>query len=491
MFFMQLLLPFLFFILGGTQNTSNITRIGIFDGNDTDIRDAPYQASLHMDNQFIGGAVIVTDRHVITLGTFGWILINRTRYIAHILAGSNEVDSGDVHLVKSVALHPSYVYPSNDYNIAVLELLKPLEFSDRIKPIKIAKNPPEEGVVGFVTGWGLTKKSSTYSKTLKGAETSFKCWYDCAEDYKKFLHVLTDRMICTSERLSTVCNGDQGGPIVVGNHLVGIASDWYSCGRFQLADVFVNVANGIVSGHLAKVAEKTCCQDLIVGGDVIDINKVPYQAGLILKNQYFCGASIISETFAITAAHCIVFFFQRSAHEHIYLRAGSNNTDKNGVLVPVKNSICHPKFNMDTYDYDICIIELSKSLNFSQSIQPIEIANVEPEGGEIGRIAGWGTLSENGKSPDTLQSVWISVTNKTYCKEAYEKISPVTDRMFCAGTEGKDSCQGDSGGGLVVDGRLMGVISTGFGCGAKNFPGVYTSIGHPDIRKYIMEVANV
>lgn len=73
------------------------------------------------------------------------------------MAGSNEVDSGDVHLVKSVALHPSYVYPSNDYNIAVLELLKPLEFSDRIKPIKIAKNPPEEGVVGFVTGWGLTK----------------------------------------------------------------------------------------------------------------------------------------------------------------------------------------------------------------------------------------------------------------------------------------------------------------------------------------------
>ena len=86
-----------------------------------------------------------------------------------------------------------------------------------------------------------------------------------------------------------------------------------------------------------------------------------------------------------------------------------------------------------------------------------------------------------------MQSVLIPVTNKTDCFKAYEIISPVTERMICAGLEGKDSCQGDSGGGLVVDNKLVGIISTGFGCGVKDFPGVYTSIAHPEIKKFVKE----
>lgn len=85
----------------------------------------------------------------------------------------------------------------------------------------------------------------------------------------------------------------------------------------------------------------------------------------------------------------------------------------------------------------------------------------------------------------------IPIVNQTFCEDVYETVNPVTERMFCAGTEGLDSCQGDSGGGLVVNGYLVGVISTGYGCGTKLFPGVYTSIPHPDIRKFIKEIAEV
>lgn len=85
----------------------------------------------------------------------------------------------------------------------------------------------------------------------------------------------------------------------------------------------------------------------------------------------------------------------------------------------------------------------------------------------------------------------VPVVNYTYCEEAYEEISPITERMLCAGTEGKDSCQGDSGGALSVEGYLVGVISTGFGCGIKNYPGVYTSVAHPEVRQFIKRVARV
>ena len=50
--------------------------------------------------------------------------------------------------------------------------------------------------------------------------------------------------------------------------------------------------------------------------------------------------------------------------------------------------------------------------------------------------------------------------------------------MICAGDEkgGKDACQNDSGGPLVVNNVLYGIVSFGIGCGRADFPGVYTNV---------------
>ena len=39
-----------------------------------------------------------------------------------------------------------------------------------------------------------------------------------------------------------------------------------------------------------------------------------------------------------------------------------------------------------------------------------------------------------------------------------------------------DACFGDSGGGLVSSGKLIGIISYSIGCDNEDFPGVYTNI---------------
>ena len=70
-------------------------------------------------------------------------------------------------------------------------------------------------------------------------------------------------------------------------------------------------------------------------------------------------------------------------------------------------------------------------------------------------------------------------------KQSYGKYRsmPVIDRsMMCAGymDGGKDACSGDSGAPLIcIENNkpvLHGMVSWGYGCAKRNFPGVYTRI---------------
>lgn len=45
----------------------------------------------------------------------------------------------------------------------------------------------------------------------------------------------------------------------------------------------------------------------IVGGDAISISEAPYQASLAFDGKFLCGASIISNQYLLTAAHCKKF----------------------------------------------------------------------------------------------------------------------------------------------------------------------------------------
>lgn len=93
-------------------------------------------------------------------------------------------------------------------------------------------------------------------------------------------------------------------------------------------------------------------------------------------------------------------------------------------------------------------------------------------------MLGWGrTVSGDPNSlSDILLQVHVPLTSRKECQDAFPSASLITDSMICAGEKGKDACQFDSGGPLLLDGKVVGIVSWGIGCG-EDLPGVYASVG--------------
>lgn len=83
------------------------------------------------------------------------------------------------------------------------------------------------------------------------------------------------------------------------------------------------------------------------------------------------------------------------------------------------------------------------------------------------RVSGWGLLSEQGLPSDDLMTAEIPVVSDETCRSAYAKAGvEIFDDFLCAGVlgiGGIDSCQMDSGGPAVKDGKLVGIVSFGIG----------------------------
>lgn len=96
-------------------------------------------------------------------------------------------------------------------------------------------------------------------------------------------------------------------------------------------------------------------------------------------------------------------------------------------------------------------------------------------------VYGWGDTTGGGKYPTALRAAPVTVLDDGACARAYPPNSDGTyeaTTMLCAGDPrgGYDACQGDSGGPLVAQGRLIGLVSWGNGCGRADSPGVYTRV---------------
>ncbi|KAM8717891.1 hypothetical protein ACLKA7_004569 [Drosophila subpalustris] len=106
---------------------------------------------------------------------------------------------------------------------------------------------------------------------------------------------------------------------------------------------------------------------------------------------------------------------------------------------------------------------------------------------ELQSSSGWGQ-TETEDQPIKLKSVNVTIVPREKCAEDYGVLSHlITEKSICAAAPGKDSCHKDSGGPLVHNNELVGIVSWGSGCASPKYPGIYVNVAL--IRNWILKNA--
>lgn len=223
----------------------------------------------------------------------------------------------------------------------------------------------------------------------------------------------------------------------------------------------------------------------VVGGNVTAEYEWPWQVALrkISDNDIFCGGSLVSRRWVITAAHCLQYIH----NTEMYVTLGDNNRQISSdnpfkVSVGVEAVVSHPKYDSMTVDNDIAMLRLSKAVEYNQAVAPICLPCDMTEKtfqGSTGTVTGWGSTAALGDVSSVLQEVTLPILTTEECQVYLS--NAITSNMLCTYQAGKDACQGDSGGPLAwedVDSLyyLAGIVSWGYGCADAESPGVYTKV---------------
>ncbi|XP_011630694.2 LOW QUALITY PROTEIN: transmembrane protease serine 9-like [Pogonomyrmex barbatus] len=521
----------------------------ITDGEDATPGEFPYQVSIQWGvppfipyNHACGGSIL-NENYVLTAGHC-IMKIGKLKVFAgkHYLL-KDETTQQEVE-VQRAYVHENYPGGIAPYDIAILKLKTPLILNKRVSAVHLPKQDEVRTGNAVLSGWGSVSKEllPVLPEVLQKVTVPLLDNKSCQNKFPKDIvgtPKVYDTMICTDAvRETSACSGDSGGPLVqIENNVsvqIGVVS-WgvYPCGFIKLPSVYTRVAsytnwiNNIINYKMKLFVELSSNSNMfpkaivffallalavteklhlgfrmppiyppyfrpitpqIVGGEEAPEGGYPYIVSLQISGQHFCAGSIINKDWVMTAAHCVEAV---SSPSSLRVVAGKHNimrTEDSEQTVRVSEMFKHERYGGGVGPYDIGLLRLQSSLEITDRVQPIELA--EPESDPTGEawLSGWGSTSRGifPDMPDKLQQVQMEYVDRDTCYEAVLKLtgsSPVHETNVCTGPlhEGISACSGDSGGPLIsrIGGKPIqtGIVSWGIiPCGSDGAPSVYCRV---------------
>lgn len=207
-------------------------------------------------------------------------------------------------------------------------------------------------------------------------------------------------------------------------------------------------------------------QPRITNGRPSEQAQFPFFAALDLiavdGTPHFCGGSIISSKWILTAAHCV--YNIKKLTIYLGLTKTHISEEYQTIDIALSNIYLHAKYK--TFEAgltaDIALIRLPQPVKFSKTIQPIELPSSCEIVGSYDVIAlGNGRINSTHHIASILQWVQLTTIPNDLCSLYYKFMGSRKEFLCTEGTVGRGVCSGDSGGPLVrkCDYKLVGVAS--------------------------------
>ncbi|CAG9835412.1 unnamed protein product [Diabrotica balteata] len=230
----------------------------------------------------------------------------------------------------------------------------------------------------------------------------------------------------------------------------------------------------------------------IIGGKEAKVAQYPWLVKLGIKITFLplfinCAATLITENHVVTAGHCQLNNVVQIGEEHQECVSERNYCLKYKLI---ETTVVFNTYDQVSMKYDIALMRLAEPVRFTDFLLPACLPRrhllYENLLGRHVDVAGWGYIDNQGRLPNSLMHIQLPIIKKQRCEEAYQK--KLISSQLCignVGNSGRDSCAGDSGGGItmrrVLDGEtrhyLVGIVSHGFTKCATG-PAIYTSVAH-------------